>query len=124
ETALNGYAQKWSALNDQACRERGERSGELFDLRMECLAARLEELRAQVEVFAVADDKVVTSAPSVASGLPSLSACTDAQALRAPARVPPETRRRVDALRSELARVRALWESGRSTQAVKPAIEA
>jgi tetratricopeptide (TPR) repeat protein/predicted Ser/Thr protein kinase len=122
--ALDAWAQRWSALNDQVCQERGERSNELFDLRMECLGARLDDFRAKVEVFAAADAEVVTSAPSAAANLPSLAGCNDSEALRAPVRVPAETRRRVEALRRELARVRALWESGRATQAARPAEEA
>ncbi|MCU1278186.1 MAG: hypothetical protein JWM53_1732, partial [bacterium] len=56
--ALDGYGAEWVAMNVGACeatRVHGTQSGELLDLRMECLQRRLDDVRAQVELFAAAD---------------------------------------------------------------------
>jgi eukaryotic-like serine/threonine-protein kinase len=125
--AVDRYASEWTAQHDDACeatRVRGEQSAELLDLRMECLSERLDELRAQLDEFASADGEVVERAPSIARALPPPSSCGDAAALRAPVRPPDgRSRRRVESLRRELARVRALWQAGRYAQA-DPAAEA
>jgi serine/threonine protein kinase/tetratricopeptide (TPR) repeat protein len=124
--ALDGYAAAWVSMHSDACeatRVRGEQSAELLDLRMECLAERLEELRAQTAELAAADAEVVERAPSIAFSLPPLAPCADAAQLRAPVRPPADTRR-VESLRKQLAQVRALWISGRYPQADSPSQKA
>ncbi|HEX6834991.1 MAG TPA: tetratricopeptide repeat protein, partial [Polyangia bacterium] len=116
--ALDGFGARWVAMHTDACeatRVRGTQSTELLDLRMECLQRRLDDVRAQVELFSAADDEVVTRAPAMARSLPPLSECADTEALRAPVRPPadPATRKRVDAARKSLATVHALWQGGR-----------
>jgi len=116
--ALDGFGARWVAMHTDACeatRVRGTQSPELLDLRMECLQRRLDDVRAQVELFSSADDEVVTRAPGMARSLPPLSECADAEALRAPVRPPadPATKKRVEAARKSLATVHALWQGGR-----------
>ena len=63
--ALDGYTAQWAAMRTDAClatRVRGTQSAELLDLRMECLQRRLDDVRALVDVFAVADADVVSRA--------------------------------------------------------------
>ncbi len=120
--ALDGYAGSWVAMHVDACEAthvRATQSAELFDLRMQCLSQRLDDLRAQVDLFAAADADVVTRAASAAQALPGLEGCADAEALRAPVRPPADaaTRARVDGARKTLATVRALWEGGRYAEA-------
>ncbi|HEX9100936.1 MAG TPA: serine/threonine-protein kinase [Polyangia bacterium] len=116
--ALDGYGARWVAMRTDACeatRVRGTQSAELLDLRMECLQRRLDDVRAQVELFSAADDEVVTRAPEMARSLPALSACADAETLRAPVRPPADAamRKRVDGARKSLATIHALWQGGR-----------
>jgi tetratricopeptide (TPR) repeat protein len=115
--SLDAYARAWVTMHADACEAtqvRREQSTELMDLRMECLGERLEELRAQVDVLAQADAKVVAKGIQAVRALPRLDACADTAALRAPIRPPddPEVRRRVDAVRAEVARAKALQRSG------------
>jgi serine/threonine protein kinase/tetratricopeptide (TPR) repeat protein len=120
--ALDGYASAWVAMHVDACEAthvKATQSPELFDLRMQCLSQRLDDLRAQVDLFAAADADVVTRAAAAAQALPGLEGCADAEALRAPVRPPADagTRTRVDGARKTLATVRALWEGGRYADA-------
>jgi tetratricopeptide (TPR) repeat protein len=115
---LDQYAAAWKAMHTDACeatRVRGEQSDELLDLRMQCLGESREELGALVDVFARADGAVVERAVQATARLSSLARCADVPALRAPVRPPADPRQRaeVDALRSELARLRARRDAGR-----------
>jgi tetratricopeptide (TPR) repeat protein len=110
--SLDSYVAAWSAMRTEACeatRVRGVQSGELMDLRMQCLDRRLDELKAQVDLLATADVRVVENALAAVDSLPQLDECADATALRAPVRPPADAlaRGRVAGLRKTLARVRA-----------------
>ena len=128
--ALDGFGARWVAMHTDACeatRVHGTQSAELLDLRMECLQRRLDDVRAQVELFSSADAEVVTRAPEMARSLPPLSECADAEALRAPVRPPADgaTRKRVDAARKSLATIHALWQGGRyaaADQQIQPVV--
>ena len=118
--SLDAYAAAWSAMRNDACeatRVRGVQSGELMDLRMQCLDHRLEELKAQVDLFVTADARVVENAIQAAQSLTRLDGCADAAALRAPVRPPsdPAMRARVEKLRKNLARAKAYSASGKIT---------
>jgi serine/threonine protein kinase/tetratricopeptide (TPR) repeat protein len=122
EAALDDYARRWVAMHGDACeatRVRGEQSEELLDLRMECLGQRLDEVKAQVDVLAHADAKTVERAVQAVRALPTLDACADAAALRAPVRAPadPSARARVASIRSELAAAKALQRAGKYAEA-------
>jgi tetratricopeptide (TPR) repeat protein len=113
--ALDGYTGAWAAMHDDACeatRVRREQSEELLDLRMECLATRRQEIAADVDLLAAADDNVVQNAVQMTSSLPSLAACADVAALRAQVRPPDDraTRDKVEQVRQRLARARALGQ--------------
>jgi tetratricopeptide (TPR) repeat protein len=126
---LDRYAQAWTTMHVDACeatRVRGEQSEELLDLRMECLAERLGNIKARVELFSAPDAKVVENAVQSAQSLPPLDACADAAALRAPVRPPsdPELRRRVADVRSRIARAAALSDAGKFEEGLRIASEA
>jgi eukaryotic-like serine/threonine-protein kinase len=112
--ALDDYARAWSGQRIEACRAThvlGEQSGELLDLRMECLDRRMDELDALVTALA-------SGAPDVASavaGLVPLTACADATALREVVPLPaaPTTRARVVAVRAAADRVSAELDTGK-----------
>jgi tetratricopeptide (TPR) repeat protein len=118
ERVLDDYVQRWIAMRTDACeatRVRGEQSEELLDLRMQCLDRRLQDVKAQVDVFSAADAKVVERAVPAAFALSTLDSCADAQSLRAPVRPPadPVKRRRVADLGERLSAVKALKEAGK-----------
>jgi eukaryotic-like serine/threonine-protein kinase len=115
ERALDAYGAAWAAMRTEACEAthvRGEQSQALMDLRMQCLDERLQELRAQVDVFAKADAKVVEKAVRAAESIGRIEPCADAAALRAVVR-PPADGAAVEALRAELARAKAEEHVGR-----------
>jgi eukaryotic-like serine/threonine-protein kinase len=120
---LDGYAGGWIDMHTSACeaaRLRGEQSEELLDLRMQCLAERLDALRATVDVLAVADSTVVAKASSAVTALPPLDDCASPVLLRAPVRPPadPATRDRLVGLRRRLAEARAQSNVGKVAQAL------
>jgi tetratricopeptide (TPR) repeat protein/predicted Ser/Thr protein kinase len=114
--ALDGYTRAWSAQRVEACRathERGEQSGELLDLRMECLDRRLDEVAALVGVLETGEPGVRASAANAVGSLVPLSACEDVKALRDVLPAAPAVRARVVALREAATHVGADMETGR-----------
>src|SRR5262249_11356827 len=73
--AFDAYSARWRELRVEACEAthvRGERSDELFDLRMQCLERKREDLRALADLFARADADIVKNAVVAAQRLPDL----------------------------------------------------
>jgi tetratricopeptide (TPR) repeat protein len=107
---LDGYGGGWSVMHREVCeatRRRGEQSEQVMDLRMSCLAQRLQELRVVTDEFSAANTQVVSKAVNIASSLSPISGCADVEALRAS--MPAQdavTMARVSALRDQLARTR------------------
>ncbi|HET6582949.1 MAG TPA: serine/threonine-protein kinase, partial [Nannocystaceae bacterium] len=92
---LDDYASGWIAAREDACEAtqvRGEQSPELMDLRMECLDARLRDVRALVHVLEDADTTVVQNAVIGVDGLGPLEPCADAKALRSEDPLPDDPR--------------------------------
>jgi tetratricopeptide (TPR) repeat protein len=123
---LDQYVGRWTAMYTDACQAthvRGEQSEEVLDLRVACLTERLGNARALSDVLASADGKVVENAVNAAAALPALDGCADVALLRAVVKPPqdPETRKKVDDLRTELARVTALRDSGQCARALPQA---
>jgi tetratricopeptide (TPR) repeat protein/predicted Ser/Thr protein kinase len=114
---LDDYQRAWEGMYTESCeatRTRGEQSEAVMELRMECLDRRRQEVRALVDLFVSADDKVAQRGPQAASSLPGLDECKNADALRQ-VLPPPRTREaheRVAALRTRLAEAHALYEAG------------
>lgn len=130
-TELDQWATHWSTQATQVC-EATEvthtQTGELGDLRRECLDDRLRELKAVTAALTHADAKMVKSATSIGQQLPSLSGCDDEKALRAPVRLPasPELAARVTAVRESLATASAMRVTSQYKEATAalPALEA
>jgi tetratricopeptide (TPR) repeat protein len=117
------YVARWTGMYREACEAthvRGEQSQEVLDLRMSCLRDRIANAKALSDVFAAADAQVVENAVSAAAALPSLESCADVALLRAVVKPPedPQTRRKVDDLRTQLAQVIALRDSGQCARAL------
>jgi serine/threonine protein kinase/tetratricopeptide (TPR) repeat protein len=123
---LDAYAAQWTTSRTDACeatRIRGEQSDAMLGLRMQCLDRRKGELAALSDLFSRADTDVVEHAAFAASQLGPISACDDTAALSSSLPMPEanETRSRVDALRADLDRVRALESSGKFALALEGA---
>jgi eukaryotic-like serine/threonine-protein kinase len=114
---LDSYAERWSSLYTDACEAthvRGDQSSEVLDLRMSCLEGPRGSLRALTDVFSHPDATVVVQAVNAAQALPALDRCADVSALRAAVPPPADAaaRARVAALRTQLAEVKALADTG------------
>jgi serine/threonine-protein kinase len=114
---LDRYAADWLRMYEDACvatNIRGEQSADVLDLRMACLQERLGRVKALSDVFLAPNATVVENAVPAVSALPTLDRCADVVLLRAVMPPPDEAkaRARLESLRLELARVRALAASG------------
>ena len=116
------YLTRWTGMYAETCEAtqvRGEQSAEVLDLRMGCLGERLSSVRALGDVFMTADSGVVDNAVGAANALPALDRCSDLPMLRAVIKPPddPLVRAKVAAVRDEVAKVKALGDSGQCDQA-------
>jgi tetratricopeptide (TPR) repeat protein len=123
---LDDYARRWSDAYVDACEAthvRGDQSPEVLDLRMSCLERPRGALRALTDVLGRADAAVVLQAVNAAQALPALNSCADVAQLRAVVPPPADaaTRARVDAVRVELADVKALTDTGQWVEARRKA---
>ncbi len=114
---LQAYVKDWNAAYVDACEAthvRGDQSEAVLDARMSCLAGRLDEFSALVDVLERAETAVVERSLVAVQGLPRLRRCSQIEMLLDP--VPPAqdaaTAAAVDQLRPELARVAALHRAG------------
>jgi eukaryotic-like serine/threonine-protein kinase len=119
--SLDRYAASWFTMHREACeanKVRGEESDALLDLRMQCLARRLAELDALVDLLGEADEALVRSSVEASYALVPVDVCADVDALRAP--VPPpdaaDARAVLDEVRQQLAQAKALEDAGRLTE--------
>jgi tetratricopeptide (TPR) repeat protein len=121
---IDDYVGKWIDMYTDACEAthvRGEQSTEVLDLRVSCLNERLGSVAALVDVFARGGETMVQNAVSAAGALPRVDRCAQVALLRAVVTPPEdeETRRRVEQLRAEKARLVALRDSGNCGEAVR-----
>jgi tetratricopeptide (TPR) repeat protein len=128
ERGLDAYARTWVLMSTETCEAtqvHRTQSAELLDLRMQCLADRRDELRAQLDVLLAADATTIEHAAQAVQGLPRVTQCADVAALRAAVKPPadPMVRQRVGDVRRRLATVRAMLESGLYQQALALATE-
>ncbi|MEX1368803.1 MAG: tetratricopeptide repeat protein [Nannocystaceae bacterium] len=120
---IDDYAEAWGRDHDEACaatRLRGEQSEHLLDLRMACLARHRQQLVATAALLREADEQVVERLLTVATGLPALQECRDAEALTAAVPPPrdPRVRDEVERVRAGLARAEALGLAGKYAEAL------
>jgi serine/threonine-protein kinase len=122
EQTIDGWAHAWATMRVDACaaaRVRGDETAEVYELRSSCLGAELAQLQSLTDLLSAADAKLVERSVQSAQSLPSIELCGDVPALQAAA-LPrdPETRRRVDAVRQNLAAVSGLGMAARYDQAI------
>ena len=119
---LDDYARRWVSMQTEACEAtlHGEQSQELLDLRMACLSHRGEELQSLTRLFSKPDDSVVAKSITAAQGLSDIDDCAKVDLLKAPLKPPSdlETRAKVEELRSKLASIKVLLDSGKYKEAV------
>jgi tetratricopeptide (TPR) repeat protein/predicted Ser/Thr protein kinase len=120
ETGIDRYTRDWAEARRRACeatRRRGEQSEDLLDRKMFCLDQRLREVGALTDLFTHSDAKIVERAVDAVNALPDLSGCQTGALLE---RVPPPraSRKRVEALQSELAGAKALQRAGKYRDAL------
>ena len=130
EQRLDDYADDWASKHAEVCEasvedQQGEKDRRL---RLDCMHERARALRAAVDVLVKADAEVVENAVELVTGLPRFSRCDDLDALRAVVPPPedPEQRREVDALREQLADIKAAEDTGKYLHAleeVEPVVE-
>ncbi|MBS2028666.1 MAG: serine/threonine protein kinase [Deltaproteobacteria bacterium] len=119
---LDRYSGAWVAMRTDACtatRIRGEQSEEVMGLRMTCLDQRLRELKSVTQILAHADTPTMNHAVEASAKLSELEPCADIAALRAT--VPPPdaaVRAQVEAVRGELSRAKALYDTGQDPKAM------
>ncbi|MBL8949346.1 MAG: tetratricopeptide repeat protein, partial [Myxococcaceae bacterium] len=104
---LDRYAQGWVAARESACAAKQE-------ARIECLEQLRDELASVTEEFATADATVVAAAGGAVAELPALASCDNPHSRSSGG---PD----VKALRSSLARARALLLTGQHQAAVDAA---
>ena len=117
---LDGYASAWTSMHGEACaatRVRGEQSGALLDLRMQCLSQRLQGMRAVTGLLVQVDAASLPRAIDLARSLPALEPCADARELeaRVPRPADPAKRKQLDELEARLADIVAGAVAGRFT---------
>jgi len=124
ETArqLDARRAAWEAMRRHSCeatRVRKEQSDSMFDARASCLDRSFADVAAFVDVLRHADPTVVRGAAQTAATVGDVAPCGDVTALgrRAPLPSDPSQRRKIDAVESELAALRARVAAGRYGQA-------
>jgi len=122
EVTLDRYAGEWATMRTEACMLtlRGQQTQNIMDLRMRCLEDRLAELAALTAILQKPDPSVLQEAASATRELSPIAGCANIEALSAPVPLPdnPVMRQRVDALRQEMAEVRAIERFGKYSEAL------
>jgi tetratricopeptide (TPR) repeat protein len=121
--ALDAFRGSWLAAHVDNCRAtqlRREQSENAMELRNACLSGKLNELREVTRLFVSADADVVAHAGFMAPRSRGVSECEDIETLMRgePAPVDPSARSRIDSMRLQLARARALQDSGKYAEAL------
>jgi tetratricopeptide (TPR) repeat protein len=127
--AIDGYGSEWIAVHTETCEAthvRGEQSAELLDLRMLCLAQRLDQVDALAEILGSPGDEILTNAGSAVRSLAPVRECADVRNLTSQAPLPADAGARANLARvSELsAASRALAVAGKITEARQRALAA
>ena len=115
EQGIDAYVERWHQVRSESCQAslvRRERSQEAYDLTMQCLNTRRDELDAVTSVLAEGDVSVAARAVAAVAALSPASQCTDLEALRSEAPQDPQRAEERGALERERLRIRALLDTG------------
>ncbi len=114
---LDQYADTWITQRNEAClaHAEGRQAERLFERRIACLDQRRAGLQAAVDVLESAESDPLEAAGQAVFALPSLTRCSDADALLAEVEPPEdsELRERVQTHRESLARANVLKYAGK-----------
>jgi tetratricopeptide (TPR) repeat protein len=126
---LDTWSKSWEDAYVGACeatRVHGEQSEHLLDLRMQCLAQRLDMTRATIDAATTGGTDAVDHALKAFSALPDIAPCADVSALLAA--VPPPDQAmvaaQVAAVRTQIAKADAQENLGRYHEALALAMPA
>lgn len=109
ERLMDAWGRAWVQRRRAACEASDGRADEQVGQSIVCLSRRLADFDATAQLLRRADDEIVERAVSLAAALPALSACEQ------PTSATPS--REGEALRGELAGVRALIDAGKLAEA-------
>ena len=119
---VDRYVGDWTRMfreNCEATHVRHEQAPAMFERRAACLEDRRGALEALVDVFATADAQMMSSAVDAAVALPGLDLCADLPLLtRDEGPRDADVRARVDDLRRQAFKARALHDAGRDQPAI------
>ena len=126
QAGLDAYAREHAQLQLDACQatnERGEQSTHTLELQIRCLGRREAEVEGLLATFAEPTAAIVQRAADAVENLTPISACADVETLErveraSPLPDDPDARRRIETLRRDLARLRALYHAGDTEQGV------
>ncbi|HWL84689.1 MAG TPA: serine/threonine-protein kinase, partial [Polyangiaceae bacterium] len=132
QTTLDAYTRAWGAQFTEACHAMHDRSGtsadirDVRDLRMTCLAERVDEVKALTNIFVNADGEVVTGAFGAAQQLTGLATCSDTKALTALVKPPsdPAVAAKVDEIRKQMTEIKAMLDAGKYREVLPSAAKA
>ncbi|AKF81085.1 serine/threonine protein kinase [Myxococcus fulvus 124B02] len=129
ERTLDAHAHAWVTASHEACvatRVKGQQTERLLERQVICLDQRLKDLGAVVDTLAAADAQVIQNATRVVHSLESVSVCANLAALAAPEPPPTDeaSQKRMEALRTRRAQVRAKLNAGQVAPALLLANEA
>jgi tetratricopeptide (TPR) repeat protein/predicted Ser/Thr protein kinase len=115
ERSVDAWALDWVNTSRDVCeatRVRKVDSEDVYELRQTCLTSRLDQLRAQLNLFEAADRDVVATATSAVASLGPPQGCLDARAPRTRP-VDAAQQRATTALEAELTKARALFAASK-----------
>jgi tetratricopeptide (TPR) repeat protein len=120
--AIDAYGDEWIAVHTETCEAthvRGEQSAELLDLRMLCLAQRLDQVDALAGMLASPGDEILINAGSAVGSLAPVRECADVRNLTSQAPLPadPEARANLARVSELVAASRALAVAGKINEA-------
>ncbi|WP_394825520.1 tetratricopeptide repeat protein [Pendulispora albinea] len=126
ERILDTYVSRWTAMNVEACEAtqiRAEQSPQLMDLRIDCLAGELREMKALISVYADADAKTLQESVKSARALRSVDACSDVRSLVTKLAPPsdPAQRARIDEVLERVGQAAALESAAKYVRAAEVA---
>ncbi len=122
EAALDRWTKEWVAVSQETC-ELGKLkqvdSAEVHQLKVLCLDARLEQLKATENLLATADAEVITNSVAMVRGLQEVDDCRDVAALMRKQHPQNEVgHEKEKALQSALFEATALYNAGKYARGV------
>jgi tetratricopeptide (TPR) repeat protein len=113
---LDGYAERWTTMREQVCLDtyvEGTQSAEVLRWRDSCLDEARAALQELSEQLREADSQTIEHAVIAVSNLPALDRCANAEVARSELERSDQERAQRARIEGELARIRALMDTGK-----------